>query len=436
MKSFRKRKNMIEHDTMKCHCNFDFSAKQIECPLCRLSNLIDAHISQVLKGIIRNYYSSYIFEIDDEIKMSYDAIGFSFRQVIKHNRSVITEPKEQNFKDFYLSLACHIEAAFYDIETFIKNNNIHPELPGKNKTLYGRFEYDYVHFPIKARFKNIVRLIINMANVIKHQSGVIYRSEKPNHKAGEILIDEYGLIENKLAYSQTTKIKKTTFNIHNYYEIGCAVYVFLKDLAYFLSNSKELKQNKFDLIQITNTLVDIQLRKNISDVLLNNIHNEAVFIWPQYFASKKSDIFNHVKNRLTLLIELYKKNFKNVLQFELYGNCNIESKKIKKLVTNLNHTGSCSVENRRKKWKASSLKEKKKFYERVILKMGELYGEDFVKAVIFNDFHQLKQEALSKFIIDFYKLIIREGENNMLLFLEVFGFFYFRRWNPFLFGIK
>ena len=78
---------------------------------------IDDHISSVLRNII-NYYSTYAFEIDDKSRLRNHVLGFSFRQDRKHNLKFIDQAKEVHFKNFYMLLSSHIEAAFYNIEKF------------------------------------------------------------------------------------------------------------------------------------------------------------------------------------------------------------------------------------------------------------------------------------------------------------------------------
>lgn len=448
-------------------CNFVFAIDRNEvlifengalnkCPACSLTERIDDHISQVLKSIIINHYAPYLFERDDKSALINDAMGYSYRQTRKHNLSIIGLLSETSFNNFYMLIAAHLEAAFYDIEQVINkyrskdsiikyfaDDTSYLEKGKKNVfrkyNLYSVYKQNKLN--IQARFKNSGDFIKHVSNVITHNMGMVQ-----DERSGSALINKYKFKDGVPLYIQTHSINSLgkPISIRDYYKLTCMTYVFLKDVVASLLILPKLKEKNLDVVKITNNLVDMQIRRDISEFMWQRARDDILFS-PDGFGLRymnSDDICEYLKNKEKLLRELNKINPKLVFDYEIYGNLNVDVKlynwndKITRLYYSLHGMERRSCTAKPYKITKSSLKKFRSMMDSILSKLNKKYGEDLVGYAIFNEFDKLHIPALPSFMIDFYHFINIKNKSDLTLIIRIIGICPFQRWNPFLFGVN
>lgn len=452
----------MDLENLRCpKCDFIFSEPEkkvsfedhvlVNCPACQIVDAIKNHISQVLKMVVVNYYAPYFFELDDKSALIIDVVSSNFRQKFKqrrkHNMTLIDEYSEISFNNFYMLIASHLESIFYELEGFIHIHNIEIEkyfsdnINDKESKINKR-EPGYLFsvlkqnkLKIKARYKNCADFIKHASNVITHNAGVVY-----NKQSGKALIKKYKFRVDVPIYSQRHTLRNLgSITIVNMFELTCMVYVYLIDFVANLLSLPKLKEIKFNLVKITNDLLDMQIRKNVSNAILPTVHEECLLISLGFGFNNLdiSSIQEYMKDKEKLLLIINKIKPKNVIDFEIYGVIDADKKSVKEIKRKLQNMELKALKTVRKNIKLNiSLIKYRKLIGSIIEKLENIYGNDFVAQAIYSEFDRLKEKELANFILDFYRFINQKNKQEIALISRVLGTKPFQRWDPFLFGLN
>lgn len=416
-------------------CKYKSVKKRYPCESCKLFQKVDEHLSDVFQNIIIQYYSSYIFELDDNAKNLNNFFGFSSLQDRKQNLNIINKNEELRTKTFYLLMYSHIEAIFYEIENFMKSQNL-----TFKKNLIIQFK-EFIEngkeskdFSFNGRYLNSVEFVRLIANVIKHTSGIIN-----NDRSGKKLIEKYGFSENENIYiNDFKKIKNIGKGIilTSIYELGCMAHVYFRDILSALTKTKYYRYQSFNIIKTTHALVNLQLRRSIGKDIIKIAAEEGIGFFSNLDLSRKSnkEINFFIDTKKKIINELYKKKPKEVVSFELYGYTKYNNKKIEFLCFILNNMVNykpprSSIKN---KIVSSDAIEKtlKYFLTRMIIK----YGEKTVMKIFYNDYNNINICVLAKYIKDFYETLSKLKNKDKVIVMKLLSAAPFRRWDPFLFS--
>lgn len=444
----------VEEEVFPCSiCGFNLPAiikyDHLKCPVCELIESIKEHFSHVLKSVIVNYYAKYMFEIDTRSEYILEFGKFSFRQKRKHNLIITDELSKTFFSNFYMLIASHIEAIFYEIEKNIKDHekNIYQKIDFKHlcsdeviKDLFEKFKNGKVEVP--KEFKEGTNLIRHVTNVLKHNGGIVLEHER--HKSGSNLIKEFKFKEKTHLYDQRDyKIEAiNNLKLTNYYQIACMMYIFFKKFVANLFSLPKLKEKELDIIKITNELVDLEIRDEVSKVLLPRLGDEGIFLTQISGVSNLSNdkLFKYLQKRVELLLALKKLGSKKIIEFETLGVLNVTNKMIKSIFNELNQIElqglSLKPRNYKKKHPIAKSKMTKEIVNKFFSKLTKKHEENFVCRALLNEYSHLEKFRLSEFIIDYYSILLKFNRGEMALIIKALGVLPFRRWDPFLFNLN
>ncbi len=420
-----------------CRCGWNSAFGSQNCPMCDLMVKIDEHIEAVLLQILTTHYSKYIFEIDDKTAAWNREIGFSFRIDRKHNLTYLRILENINHKNTYLLMASHIESAFNDIEqaykiTYGKN----PSNVNSSTSLFSYFVSKIKENNIndtffkdikKIRVVNFVRLI---TNTIKHKNSIITKASE----LGKML-----KIKKNIALEEVWDINIPGLRGNLKFGETCAIvhYVrrFLLELGLKLMPPSSIPKLRNITLLNTLNLFRVKLRKNISDEILNSIHNDGIMILASTFFKKANDtkLFFYLKEKIATLERLFKINPKYVVALETgIGIIPDSNPKIWRKVSKLNDLIFDMHRNKTKK--IIQYKMVKKIYLKVLDKLVNKFDRDTISDLVWNEFDRIDKRLLPSLIIDYYKEIYALGKKDASQLIRTIGGTPFRKWNPFNFN--
>lgn len=409
----------------------------------KLSDEIDHNFGNILSSIIIGYYSKYTFDSDAQTKRLNNFVGFSPRINRKHRLGNIDLQEEINIKKTYLLAQSYIELTCYEIDNYLQEE-FHYKTKSdddflrcilnqtKIKNYLNNIGLEY----IEPRYSDIVNFVSLSAHVIKHTSGII-----KNVKSGAKLIKQYKLIEGQKVYCKRVLNKiAVDYSIscycaeHLLYNFICMIYVFFKDILYMISKDSQFKIPSLDISKITTQLVEIELQDNIGDILVSNLENGAILAGAKDPIRKLSDknINDYIDIKIQILEDLYAqnpdylvqyecRNNQQQLQYEINQKLNKKLSKILKNVTQnskpINQLNYCNTSN----------------LNGFLKKMINLYEEDIVMKMYFNDYQGLDNSHIAQYIIDFYKNIASLEKIQKGKIVRSLGMIPFRKWDPFSF---
>lgn len=409
-----------------------------DCPACKLFLRIDNHFSDVFQNILSQYYAGHIFEIEDYHKFCLRSSGFSFLRDRTRNQEILLKNDEIGVKTFYLLMFSHIEAIFYDVQSFLNEKGINysrkiinqfKEYCKKNTSV--QYDLDF-----KGRFFKTIEFIRLTANVIKHTSCII----EDDSDSGRHLKEKFGFKfgENIFEHQGPIKGLGKHVDLRDVYDLACMAHVYFRDITSTLTKTTHYKYKIYNKIQSTYELLDLQMRRDIGRKLFVNLGNEGISLIPNFDLRYMS--VNNIEKYFELKIEiiglLHKQEPHDVARFEIYGNSHFESSKLKILVSRLEMILIDNVKPQRILENSKNLRQEVKILFDFLKEVSKLYDDETVLKILCNQFHLVNKNILPEYIINFYEQLSNCSKKNRVIILRLVGAAPFRRWDPFLFGMN
>lgn len=424
-------------------CRYEYTGSPdiptvLDCPSCKLFSRIDNHFSDVFQNILSQYYAGHIFEIEDYHQFWLRSWGISFLRDRKRNQEILQKNHEIGVKTFYLLMYSHIEAIFYDVQSFMNEQDIKYSVKIISQfSKYCRkdksFQYD---LDFKGRFFKAVEFIRLTANVIKHTSCII----EHDSDSGKLLKEKFGFKYGDSIFDNEGPVKGLgkQVDLFDVYDLACMAHVYFRDIASILTKTSHYRYKSYNKIQSTYELLDLQMRRDIGRRVVVNSGNDGIMLIPNFDLRYMS--FNNIEKLYNLKIEiielLYKNEPQDVARFEIYGDTHYVSRRLEVLVSRLHWMLIDNVKPRKILEDPKNLNKEVKILFDFLKEVAKIYDEETVLKILRNQFHLLKKNMLPEYIMDFYVELSSCNKNNRAIILRLLGAAPFRSWDPFLFGMN